>query len=128
MSGIDLVMAALGTSFWVFVCATVILFGWAAYMAGQAMAGTWRPLWHLVPYSLLLAAACRFFDFALFGGALLSPLGYLVTVAIMLAFSIMAYRATQARKMVNQYPWLYERAGPFAWRDRQATGDLRTDG
>ncbi|WP_348770337.1 DUF6867 family protein [Azospirillum sp. TSH64] len=23
--------------------------------------------------------------------------------------------------MVNQYPWLYERAGPFAWRDRTGT-------
>ncbi|WP_375731230.1 DUF6867 family protein [Azospirillum sp. B506] len=23
-----------------------------------------------------------------------------------------------ARRMVNQYPWLYERAGPFAWRER----------
>ena len=56
MAGIDLVMAALGTSHWVFVCATVILFGWAAFMTGQALAQTWRPLWHLVPYSLMLAA------------------------------------------------------------------------
>ena len=119
MAGIDLVMAALGTSLWVFVCATVILFGWAAFMTGQALAQTWRPLWHLAPYSLLLAAGNRFFDFALFGGNLLSPLGYVVTFVIMLGFSIMAYRATRARKMVNQYPWLYERAGPFAWRDRQ---------
>ncbi len=119
MSGIDVVMAALGTSLWVFVCATIVLFGWAAYMTGQALAQTWRPLWHLVPYSLLMAAGNRFFDFALFGGKLLSPLGYIVTVAILLPISIMAYRATQARKMVNQYPWLYERAGPFAWRDRQ---------
>lgn len=119
MSGIDLVMAALGTSLSVFIGATIILFGWAAYMTGQALAQTWRPLWHLVPYSLLLAAGNRFLVFALFGGRLLSPLGYVVTVVILLAFSIMAYRATQARKMVNQYPWLYERAGPFAWRDRQ---------
>jgi branched-chain amino acid transport system ATP-binding protein len=120
MSGIDLVMAALGTSLWVFVCATVVLFGWAAFMTGQALAQTWRPLWHLVPYSLLLAAGNRFFDFALFGGSLLSPLGYVVAVAVMLGFGIMAFRATRARKMVNQYPWLYERAGPFAWRDRQS--------
>ena len=119
MSGIDLVMADLGTTLGVFIGATIVLFGWAAYMTGQALAQTWRPLWHLVPYSLLLAAGNRFFDFALFGGGLLSPLGYVVTAAILLVFSIMAYRATQARKMVNQYPWLYERAGPFAWRDRQ---------
>jgi branched-chain amino acid transport system ATP-binding protein len=119
MSGIDSVFAALGTSLWVFVFATVVLFGWAAYMAGQALAQTWRPVWHLAPYSLLLAAGNRFFDFALFGGSLLSLPGYLVTAIILFAFSIMAYRATQARKMVNQYPWLYERAGPFAWRDRQ---------
>jgi hypothetical protein len=115
----DSVMAALGTSLWVFIGGTVILFGWAAYMTGQALAQTWRPMWHLVPYSLLMGLANRFFVFALFDGSLLSPMGYVVTVAIMLGFSVMAFRATQARKMVNQYPWLYERAGPFAWRDRQ---------
>jgi hypothetical protein len=25
---------------------------------------------------------------------------------------------TQARKMVKQYPWLYERSGLFSWRER----------
>jgi hypothetical protein len=25
---------------------------------------------------------------------------------------------TKARKMVCQYPWLYERSGLFSWRDR----------
>ena len=119
MSGLDLVMDALGSSLWVFIFATVILFGWAAFMTGQALAQTWRPMWHLGPYMLLLAAGCRFFDFALFGGTLLSPLGYVVTVVILLVFGVLSYRATQARKMVNQYPWLYERSGPFAWRDRQ---------
>jgi len=29
-----------------------------------------------------------------------------------------AYRLTQAHKMVAQYPWLYERAGLFAWREK----------
>jgi putative effector of murein hydrolase len=37
----------------------------------------------------------------------------LVPILIALA----AHRLTRARKMVNQYPWLYERTGPFGWRD-----------
>ncbi|WP_409017938.1 DUF6867 family protein [Azospirillum sp. BE72] len=29
-----------------------------------------------------------------------------------------AHRIAIARRMVNQYPWLYETAGPFGWRER----------
>ncbi len=60
-------MSALGTSGPVLIGLTLILFGGAAWMAGQALAATWRPGWQIVPYGLLLAAADRFFDWALFG-------------------------------------------------------------
>jgi len=28
----------------------------------------------------------------------------------------LSYRATLAKRMVAQYPWLYRRNGPFGWR------------
>jgi hypothetical protein len=34
------------------------------------------------------------------------------------AILLAAYYLTRARKMVQQYPWLYERRGPFGWRER----------
>ena len=51
-----------------FIGVTLVLFGGAAFMTGQALAGTWRPLWQIVPYGLLLAAADRFFSWGLFDG------------------------------------------------------------
>jgi hypothetical protein len=108
-----------GTSLPVFVGLTFVLFGGAAWMTGQALAGTWRPLSQLVPYCLLMAAADRFFDWALFSGTLLSLSGYALAVGVMLVFSAASYRVTRARKMVAQYPWLYERAGLFGWRGRR---------
>ncbi|HVJ52393.1 MAG TPA: hypothetical protein VM689_08025 [Aliidongia sp.] len=111
-------MVWFGTTLPVFAGLTVLLFGGAGWMTGQAMGAHWRPFWHLVPYSLLLAAADRFFDWALFGGDLLPPLGYLLALAVIFCVGAASCRATRARMMVKQYPWLYERAGPFGWRPR----------
>jgi len=36
---------------------------------------------------------------------------YLFDAVVIAAISLLAYRITLARKMVSQYPWLYERAG-----------------
>jgi len=41
-----------------------------------------------------------------------------VYFAVNLAIASLAYRLTQARKMVSQYPWLYDRAGLFGWRTK----------
>jgi hypothetical protein len=97
---------------------TLALVAWAAAMMGQALARNWRPVWQIVPYTLLLAAGDRFLLFALFGGELLSPAGYAIAAGLFLACAFASYRITQARCMVQQYPWLYERAGWFAWRER----------
>ena len=59
----------------VFLLVTVILGGGAAALAGRAVALTWRPWWQVVVYMLMLAAAVRFFHFALFGGTL-TPDGF----------------------------------------------------
>ena len=57
---------------------------------------------------------------ALFGGQLLSLTGYIIHTAILTVICLAAYRMTQARKMVKQYPWLYERSGLFSWRERSS--------
>ena len=98
---------------------TVLLFGAAAMASGRALARNWRPLWQAVPYTMLLAAADRFLLFALFEGELVSATGFAIGWAILLAFSLLAYRAIRARLMVRQYPWLYEPAGPLSWRERR---------
>jgi hypothetical protein len=105
-----------GPSIWVIVLWVLLAF--AAFMTGQALANTWKPAWHLVVYVLLLGFADRFLTFALFEGELLSLSGYLVDTAVLLVVALFAFRITQVRKMVSQYPWLYERVGLFGWRQK----------
>ncbi|MFQ6022480.1 MAG: DUF6867 family protein [Acidiferrobacterales bacterium] len=108
----------LGTSYAVFVGMTIFVMGFAAYMTGQALATTWKPMWHPVFYCILLGFADRFLTFGLFDGELLSLTGYLIDTAVLIMISLFAYRLNQARKMVSQYPWLYERTGLFTWRQK----------
>jgi hypothetical protein len=111
--------ALLGASAASFFGLTVPFFGAAALATGRALARSWRPLWQALPYAALLAVADRFLLFALFGGELLSASGYAVAAAILLLAVLASYRATQARLMVQQYPWLYEKSGPLGWRERR---------
>ncbi len=108
----------LGTSVSVFVGLTVVIIGFAAYMTGQALANTWRPAWQVSVYGALLGVADRFLTFALFEGELLSLTGFLIDTAALMAISHFAYQLSKARKMVNQYPWLYEPTGLFGWRKK----------
>jgi branched-chain amino acid transport system ATP-binding protein len=87
-------------------------------MTGNAVAATWRPMVQTVPYGILMGLADRFFVFALFGGELLSVTGFLIDTVILIGISLLAYRMTLARKMVGQYPWLYERTGLLGWREK----------
>jgi hypothetical protein len=106
---------------------TGILGGGAAWLAGRAIAGTWRPVWHIVGYMALLGAAIRFVHFALFEAELLSPLSYLADTAYVMLVGCLAWRVTLTAQMVRQYPWLYERASPLTWRERSG-GAPRQDG
>ena len=108
----------LGTTLDVWIGITLVLTGGASYMTGQAIARTWRPLWQVVAYSLLLAVASRFFVYALFDGYMLLASGYVIDAAVLMAIGLLAFRINQVQMMVNQYPWLYERAGPLAYRAR----------
>jgi len=109
-----------GTSLPVFIGLTLVLFGGAAFLMGQALAETWRPAWQTVAYGLLVGAADRLMGFLLFGGDLLSPVGYAVHTAVLLAIALFAYRLTQVHKMIQQYPWLMERNGLLSWREKSA--------
>ncbi|MDB5511671.1 MAG: hypothetical protein JWR08_1154 [Enterovirga sp.] len=105
-------------SAWLFLLVTVVLGGWTAWMTGRAIAGTWRPFWQVLVWSLPLGLAVRFIHFALFGGTLLSLRFYLVDLAVVAAIACLSYRFRRARQMTTQYSWLYERAGPFGWREK----------
>ena len=107
-----------------FVGLTLLVMGFAAFMTGQASANTWKPVHHALAYTLLLGCADRFLTFALFDGELLSLTGYLIDTATLMVIALLAYRLTQARKMVTQYPWLYERRGPFQWRPKGGTRSI----
>jgi branched-chain amino acid transport system ATP-binding protein len=65
-------------------------------------------------------------EVALFGGDVLTLLLMLVCMGIglflhslvLLAICLIGFRLTKVRKMVSQYPWLYERVGLFGWREK----------
>lgn len=107
-------------SFFVFLFVTVILGGGGAWMTGRACALTWRPIAPLIFYLLILACAVRFIHYALFGGTLLTLHYFVVDAIILLLIGLAGYRFTRTNQMVNQYYWLYERAGPFSWRSKQS--------
>jgi hypothetical protein len=93
-------------SFGVFLLVTVVLGGGAAWLAGRAIALTWRKWWHVVGYMLILGLAIRFFHFALFDGTLVSPYYYAVDTLIAIAAATLAFRITRARQMARQYGFL----------------------
>ena len=107
--------------FFVFLFLTVVLFGGASFMMGQALAETWRPVWHNIVYGVLLVAAERFFAWALFKAPAINIPAILLNAVVIITFALLAYRLTQARKMVAQYPWIYERTGVFTWREKATT-------
>ncbi len=101
-----------------FLLVTVIMGGGAAYLAGRAIAATWRPWWQVAFYMLILGGAVRFIHYALFEGTLLSPQFYAVDTIVCLIFGYLGYRATRARQMTTQYGWINIKAGPLRWARR----------
>jgi hypothetical protein len=99
------------------VLLTVVVGGGAAALSGRAIAHAWRPPWQVVIAALLLGAAARFFHFALFQGEILSLPSYACDTAVFIIAGMLAWRATRAKQMVRQYPWLYARSGPLGWRE-----------
>lgn len=129
---------------WSFLLVTVLLGGAAAFTAGRALAETWRPMWQAFVYAVLLAAAAGFLQYVLFGESAIPgwrllvalwsfPAAPLASVAELAAalrhfavifitlsvFAALGYRLTRAHRMVGQYGFCVERAGPLGWRDRR---------
>jgi hypothetical protein len=102
----------------VFFLVTVAMGGGAAWLAGRAIAATWRPWWRVVFYMLILALAVRFIHFVLFDSKLLSLHYYLVDYAVCLLFGLLGFRIMRVRQMVARYNWLNERNGLLSWRQR----------
>jgi small-conductance mechanosensitive channel len=107
-------------SFGIFLLVTIVLGGGAAWLAGRAIASTWRPWWHVAFYMLILGLAVRFMHFALFEGTLLSAQFYIVDTAVCLIFGFLGYRATRVGQMTTQYRWINARAGFLRWVRRPA--------
>ena len=101
-----------------FLIVTIALGGGAAWMTGRAIAESWQPVWRALIYMIPLAAAARFLHFALYEGTLLSAQYYLVDFAILAALAALSHRMALTRRMVTQYPWLYERTSLLTWKDR----------
>ena len=120
--------AILSVSLPVFIGMTLVLMGGAAIMIGQAVAATWRPVSHVVGYAVLLAIATSFLSQALFYGDPFFHIGgwfhgVVIDAVCHFVYALFAYRVTLVGKMVAQYPWIYERAGLFSYREK-ALGSL----
>jgi hypothetical protein len=105
-------------SFGVFLLVSVLLGGGAAWLAGRAIAATWRPWWHVAFYMLILGLAVRFIHFALFNATLLSLHYYLVDTGVCLALGFLGFRTARAAQMATQYRWINTRTGAITWGRR----------
>ena len=112
----------------VFLLATVLLGGGAAFLAGRAVAATWRPVWQVVAYALVLGGAVRFIHFALFGGTLLSAHYYAVDAAVCLGLAALGFRLRRVAQMTRRYPWINARAGLLRWKAREGGPQLDLGG
>jgi small-conductance mechanosensitive channel len=109
----------LGTDLAVWFGVTVVLMCGCAHLTGRALAQSWRPARHAVPYALMLGVADRFLIYALFGGNLLSISGFIIDTYLILMTAVVTYHVTLAAQMVRQYPWLYERHMLITWRAKR---------
>jgi hypothetical protein len=105
----------------VFVLVSVVMGGGAAWLAGRAIASTWRLWWHVVLYMLPLALAVRFIHFALFDSKFLSLHYYLVDYAVCLTLGMLGFRVQRVTQMVTRYAWINERTSLLRWRRRDDT-------
>ena|SRR5215469_10231892 len=99
-----------------FLLVTVLLGGGAAWLAGRAIAQTWRPWWSIITYMMILGLAVRFCHYALFGGALLSLHYYAVDTVVLVGMATLGFRATRDSQMARQYGFLNTRAPEDAAR------------
>lgn len=116
-------------SFAAFFIVTILLGGGAAFLAGRALATSWKSFTRVAVYMLLLGAVVRFLHWGLFmdatyaswrdmQGSLFSLHYYAVDTLVLLALAALGYRLKRAQQMTSQYGWIYERTSPLSWKKR----------
>jgi len=101
-----------------FFFVTCLLGGWAAWMTGRACAQTWKSVWSLVVYLLMLGIGVRFIHHALFNGTMFTLQYYVVDTIVLMVIGMVGYRYTRTNQMITQYHWLYERANALSWKSK----------
>jgi len=114
----------------VFFLVSMLMGGSAAWLAGRAVAATWRPWWHVAVYMLPLSFSVRFIHYAVFASKFLSLHYYLVDYVVCLIFGFLGFRLTRVSQMVGRYSWINMRTGLLRWRRRDDTapGDTSKSG
>jgi uncharacterized protein DUF6867 len=92
-----------------FLLVSIALGGGAAWLAGRAVARTWRPLWQVLGAMFVLGAAVRFIHFALFESRLADIFAYGRDTGIAIAFAFAGFRTMRAQQMARQY-WFLAKA------------------
>ncbi|WP_439816182.1 DUF6867 family protein [Zavarzinia sp. CC-PAN008] len=105
-----------------FIGLTLVLFGLCAWLSGEAIATSWMHGGTAFLAGLGLGPPDWFLHFALFGADLAYWPGMLAHAVVLGLIAVTSHRVARTALMVRQYPWAYERAGPFAWRARQGSG------
>jgi hypothetical protein len=105
---------------WPFILVSLLIGGWTAWMAGKGVAESWGKLFPQVSaYTLLLGLGVRFLHHALYGGTMFSLHYYLVDTIVVGIFMVIGFRMMRTTQMTTKYYWLYEKAGPFAWKEKR---------
>jgi hypothetical protein len=99
-----------------FLVVTCLLGGWTAWMAGRGCARIWGSPLRLFLYLLVLGAAIRFINYALFEDTLLSLQYYAVDTFVLMVLGFLGYQYTRTNQMVTQYNWLYAKTSPLSWK------------
>lgn len=97
---------------------TVLIGGLCAWLAGRAIARTWRSRLYAIIAMIPLAGAIRFLHFALYEGELLSGRAYIADTLFLMIVALIAWQRTRALQMTRQYYWLYAQRGPLFWGPR----------
>lgn len=75
---------------------TLLLAGGCAFMAGRAIARTWRDRYIVVVYMIPLAVAARFIHFALYQGRLIAPLAFAIDFAVLVLIALLSWQRARA--------------------------------
>ena len=94
-----------------FIALTLMLGGGAAFLAGRALAKTWRVPPSVVLAALPLASAVRFLH-ATLADEPTDASKALLTLGLMIAFCWLGFKLRRRTQMARQYPWLAEKSAP----------------